>query len=55
MNHLSKVKSALITALIVMVAMQLLTAIIGPYIPIIAGGLVVVGVGGYLYQRSKKL
>lgn len=54
MKWLRQLKSALITALVVFVAMQLLVAVIQPYIPLILIGIAVTTVG-YLFLMSRRL
>lgn len=55
MKYLKELRTMLVTALVVFLAMQLLVAIIQPYIPIILAGIVVITVGWFFYGRATRL
>lgn len=55
MKYLQQVKSALITALLVLVLAQVALAMVMPLMPLIICGLVLVSIGIYVYQRAKRL
>lgn len=54
-NKLEEVKSALITAAVVVVALQIILWAVKPFLPLIFGLIILVTVGGFLYNKSKHL
>jgi uncharacterized membrane protein YccC len=55
MKWMQEIRTTLVTALVVFVAMQLLVAVIQQYIPIILIGIVVLTVGWFVYSRATRL
>ncbi|WP_285250214.1 hypothetical protein [Pseudarthrobacter sp. fls2-241-R2A-168] len=55
MKYLREVRSALITAVLVFVAMQFLVAAMQPYLPLVLIGIVAITVGWMLYARATRL
>jgi hypothetical protein len=54
-KYLKELRTMLVTALVVFLAMQLLVAVIQPYIPIILIGVVVITVGWFFYSKATRL
>jgi len=55
MKWIKELRAALITALVVFLAMQLLIQIIQPFIPMILIGIVVITIGWFVYSRATRL
>lgn len=55
MKYLKEVRTMLLTALVVFLAMQVLVAVIQPYIPLILGAIVVLTVSWFFYSRATRL
>lgn len=55
MKYLKEVRTMLLTAVLVVLLMNILTAIIQPWLPFLLVGLVVVTVGWFFYGRATRL
>ncbi|GAP53460.1 hypothetical protein AHiyo6_00250 [Arthrobacter sp. Hiyo6] len=55
MKYLKELRTMLVTALVVFVAMQVLITIIQPYVPVILGAIVVITVSWLVYGRITRL
>lgn len=55
MKWLKELRTMLLTALVVFVAMQLLVAVVQPYLPVILVCIVVITVGWFFYSRATRL
>ena len=54
-KYLKEVRTMLLTAVLVVLLMNILTAIIQPWLPYLLVGLVVVTVGWFFYGRATRL
>lgn len=54
-GKLEEIKAALITAVVVVVGLQIILWAVKPFLPLIFAGIVLATIGGYFYNRSKHL